>query len=361
MKTLIYGAYGYTGELVAREACERSLDIVVAGRNGTKTRGLGIELGVESRVFDPEDALSYLDDIDAVLNCAGPFAKTYAPIVTACLDAGAAYLDITGEIAVFEELAELDRDAEEAGVPLLPGVGFDVVPTDCLACHLHDRLPTATHLRIGIEADTTPTGGTLASALEHADTGGTIRRDGALETAQVASEERKIDFGNGRHHAVNAPLADVSTAYYTTGIENIDTYLSVPERPARLLQYALPLTSLLRIDPLKRGIQQLLRWIASGPSAETRQNKRTYIWGEVTDGDKTVVSRLETPEPYTLTTDAATTALQRLEAMDELPTGFETPAVAFDTDFVLGLDDVDGFYDEVSEDDIVTEAPPTAE
>lgn len=361
MKTLIYGAYGYTGELIAREACDRSLDIVVAGRNGTKTRGLGIELGVESRVFDPEEAGSYLDDIDAVLNCAGPFASTYGPIVSACLDNGAAYLDITGELAVFEALAEHDREAEEAGIPLLPGVGFDVVPTDCLACHLHDRLPTATHLRLGIEADTTPTGGTLASALEHAEAGGTIRRGGALEQVPVGSETREIDFGTGRHHAVNAPLADISTAYYTTGIENIDTYISLPERPTRLLQYVRPLTSLLRIDPLKRGLQRLLRWLASGPSPETRQTQRTYIWGEVTDGEQTVVSRLETPEPYTLTTDAATTALQRLEAMDELPTGFETPAVAFDTDLVLGLDGVDGFNDEAPDGDTVPAVSPTTE
>jgi short subunit dehydrogenase-like uncharacterized protein len=360
MKALIYGAYGYTGELIAREACERSLDIVVAGRNGTKTRGLGIQLGVESRVFDPEEADSHLDDIDTVLNCAGPFASTYRPIATACLDAEAAYLDITGELPVFEALAELDRDAEEAGVPLLPGVGFDVVPTDCLACHLHDRLPTATHLRLGIEADTTPTGGTLASALEHAEGGGAIRRGGALEQVPVASETREIDFGTGRHNAVNAPLADVSTAYYTTGIENIDTYISLPDRPARIFQYARPLTSLLRFAPLKRGLQRFLRWAASGPSVETRQTQRTYIWGEVTDGERTVVSRLETPEPYTLTIDSATTALQRLAAMDERPTGFETPAVAFDADFVLGLDGVEGFHDEAVDEDTAPEAAPTA-
>jgi len=346
MKTLIYGAYGYTGELIAREACERSLDIVVAGRNGTKTRGLGIELGVESRVFDPAEAGEHLDDIDAVLNCAGPFTATHGPIVAACLDAGAAYLDITGELSVFESLAELDRDAEEAGIPVLPGVGFDVVPTDCLACHLHDRLPTATHLRLGFEVDTTPTGGTLASALEHADAGGMIRRGGVLEQVPVASETRDIDFGNGRRNAINAPLGDVSTAYYTTGIGNIDTYVSVPERAAGFLRYTRPLTSLLRIGPLKRAIQRLLRWAASGPSDETRRTKRTYVWGEVTDGNKTVVSRLETPEPYTLTIDAATTALQRLESMTDPPTGFETPAVAFDADFVLGLDDVAGFHDE---------------
>jgi short subunit dehydrogenase-like uncharacterized protein len=350
MKTLIYGAYGYTGELIAREADDRSLDIVVAGRNGTKTRGLGIDLGVDSRVFDPADAHEYLDDIDAVLNCAGPFTKTYEPIVDACLETETAYLDITGELPVFEALAERDRDAEAAGIPLLPGVGFDVVPTDCLACHLHDRLPTGMHLRLGIQADTALSGGTLASALEHADGGSWIRRKGALERVPVASESREIDFGTGPLNAVNVPLGDVSTAYYTTGVENIDTYVALPELPSRVLEYSRPFTSLLGFSPVKRGLQRLVRAVGDGPSERTREQKRTFIWGELTAGSKTVVSRLETPEPYTLTVDSATTALQRLDEMDEVPAGFETPAVMFDSDFVLDLDGVEGFHDEELDD-----------
>lgn len=357
MKTLIYGAYGYTGERIAREALDRGLDIVVAGRNGTKTRGLGIELDVKARVADPDGLATELDDIDVVLNCAGPFARTYEPVVDACLDTGTAYLDITGELAVFEALAERDREAEEAGVPLLPGVGFDVVPTDCLALHLHDRLPNATHLRLGVRGRPDLSGGTLATLIEHADRGANVRRDGMLEDAPVGAHTRPIDFGGGPQNATLVPLGDVSTAYYTTGIPNIETYVAAPKSAGRVLRLTRPITSVFAFAPLKRGLQRLVRAVVNGPAEHAGEHGRLTISGEATDGDRTVVSRLETPEPYALTVDAATSALQRLDAMDELPTGFETPAVAFGAEFALDLDGVEGFFDEAVREErvVVTE------
>lgn len=346
MTILIYGAYGYTGKLVAGEARDRGLDVVVAGRDGTKTRGLGIELGVESRVFGADEAAGKLEGVDVLLNCAGPFVETHGPLVDACLGAGTAYLDITGELAVFEAIAQRDREAEEAGIPLLPGVGFDVVPTDCLACHLHDRLPTATHLSLGVEAAGTLSGGTLASIVEHADSGGKVRRNGTIESVPAAANSRRIDFGNGPRNAVSVPLGDVSTAYYTTGIETVEGYVAVPTAAEWALRVGQQATPLLSVPPLKQVLKHLVRSIADGPSERTRERARAHIWGLATDGERTVVSRLETPEPYSLTVDAATTAATRLDAADELPTGFETPAAAFDADFVLGLDDVDGFHDQ---------------
>ncbi|MFC7059431.1 saccharopine dehydrogenase family protein [Halovenus salina] len=346
MKTLVYGAYGYTGKRIAQDALDRGLDIVVAGRNGTKTRGLGIELGVDARVAEPAELASELDDIDAVLNCAGPFAHTAEPVVDACLDTETAYLDITGEIPVVEMLAERDRDAEAAGVPLLPSVGFDVVPTDCLACHLHDRLPGADSLTLGVETRAGLSRGTLETVLEHARDGGAVRRDGALESVPVGSRTRQIDFGTGSRTGMLVPLPDVSTAYYTTGIPDIETYVAAPDSAGRMLRLGQPLLALLAVGPVRRLLQRVVRAVADDPPVQPRERDRVSVWGAVTDGDRTAVSRLETPEPYSLTVDAATTALERLDAMAELPTGFETPAVAFDAEFVLGLDRVEGFDDE---------------
>lgn len=344
MTTLIYGAYGYTGELVAEEAVDRGVDVILAGRNGTKTRGLATMLGAGARVFDADEAANALDDVDTVLNCAGPFVDTAEPLVEACLDTGTHYLDITGEFPVFESLAERDREAENAGVCLLPGLGFDVVPTDCLAGHLHDRLPDATELRLGFDALGAVSGGTVASAIEHAG-GGTVRRDGRIESVPVAATNRTIDFGRGPRHAVTVPWGDVSTAYYTTGIENIEVYTPMPPRVARLLRLADPITKLLGIGPLKRALQALARRVFEGPSADQRASDRAFIWGEASNGDRTVVSRLETPEPYTLTVDAATTAIERYET-ETVPTGYHTPAAAFDPEFVLELDAVGGFLDD---------------
>ncbi len=345
MTTLIYGAYGYTGELIAEEALDRGQNVILAGRNGTKTRGLATVLNTDARVFDADEASTYLDDVDILLNCAGPFVDTYEPLVEACLDTGTHYLDITGEFSVFEELAERDREAEKAGICLLPGVGFDVVPTDCLAGHLHDRLPEATELNLGFDALGAVSGGTVASAIEHASGGGKVRRNGRIESVPIAANSRTIDFGRGSRHAVTVPWGDVSTAYYTTGIENIEVYTPMPERVGQALRLAAPITGLLGVGPIKAGLQALARRVFDGPTAQQRETDRAYLWGEASTDDQTVVSRLETPEPYTLTVDAATTAIERFEAND-VPTGYHTPAAAFDPNFVLELDAVEGFFDD---------------
>jgi short subunit dehydrogenase-like uncharacterized protein len=344
MTVLIYGAYGYTGELLAREAVDRNIDVIVAGRNGTRTRGLGAELGVDSRVFGVDQAGKYLDGVATVLNCAGPFAHTHEPMVEACLETGTDYLDITGELPVFESIAERDRRAEQEGICLLPGVGFDVVPTDCLGVHLRDRLPDATQLRLGFEAPANVSGGTLASVLEHAGSGGNVREDGDIVTVQTGAEPRRIDFGRGTRHAVRVPWGDVSTAYYSTGIPNIEVYAAVPGPAPRILRILAPLTRLVGYEPIKRGLQALGRRIVGDPSPVAREHGRGFVWGEATDGERTITSRLVTPESYSLTVDAAVTAIEHVSQTDL--TGYQTPASAFGPSFVLGLEDVEGFHDE---------------
>lgn len=344
MTLLIYGAYGYTGELVAREAVDRNLDVELAGRNGTKTRGLAIQLGVDSRVFPVEEAAANLDGIDAVLNCAGPFAHTAESMVAACLATGTDYLDITGELPVFEALAEQDRDAEQADICLLPGVGFDVVPTDCLAAHLHDRFPGATHLRLGFEPPGTVSGGTLATFFEHLGGGSTVRQDGRLVEVPLASDPRTIDFGAGPRTAVRMPWGDVSTAYYTTGVRNVEVYMPVPERTQSAMRLLNVFGPLVDTAPVKRTLQWAARTLVDGPDADERESARTFVWGEASNGDRTATSRLVTPEPYTLTADAAVSAAENLA--DSTLTGYHTPASAFDAEFVLGLEGVEGFLDE---------------
>ena len=148
---LLYGANGYTGQLIAREAVVRGQRPILAGRNAEAVTALARQLGLEHRIFSLDDAAATcagLEGVTAVLHCAGPFAHTARPMIDACLEARVHYLDITGEISVFEMAAVRDTEAMAAGVMLLPGAGFDVVPSDCLALHLHRRLPTATHLAL---------------------------------------------------------------------------------------------------------------------------------------------------------------------------------------------------------------------
>jgi short subunit dehydrogenase-like uncharacterized protein len=152
---LIYGATGYVGQHVARTAGRLGVKAIVAGRDAAKLDRIASETGLERRAFgldDPAAIDSALNSVAVVLNCAGPFKYTAEPLVAACLRTHAHYLDITGEIPVYEAIQAMDAQAKARGVMLLPGVGFDVVPTDCLALHLKQRLPSATRLRLAFQS-----------------------------------------------------------------------------------------------------------------------------------------------------------------------------------------------------------------
>ena len=347
---LIYGAYGYTGELIAREAVARGGSPVLAGRDSDRLAALADNLDCPRRAFDlqtPDELTDSLTDIDVVLNCAGPFRRTADPLVDACLASGVDYLDITGELTVFERVARRDADARQADVTLLPGVGFDVVPTDCLAAHLHDRLPTATHLSIAIDAEGSLSRGTLKTLIDGLGTGGAIRENGSLRYQPTASRSRTVDFGSGHTRVVTAPLGDVSTAYWTTDIPNIAAYVALPDsvdtahRLSRLVGVDRLLDTLGGSNTAKglltKGVD---RWL-SNPTADERAASTTRIWGEAwsEQTDETVQSVLSTLDPYELTVSAAVACAERV-LDDEAPTGYTTPASAFGAEFVRSLDGV---------------------
>jgi short subunit dehydrogenase-like uncharacterized protein len=145
---LIYGATGYTGKLIAKAAADGGAHPILAGAVTSQelTRSQGRSASKHGRVIfgDPTRLDTAIKDVSVVLCVAGPFSATSRPMADACLRNRVHYLDITGEIDVFEALAARDAEATARGVMLLPGVGFDVVPSDCLAAHLKRRLPDAT-------------------------------------------------------------------------------------------------------------------------------------------------------------------------------------------------------------------------
>jgi short subunit dehydrogenase-like uncharacterized protein len=335
---MVYGANGYTGSLIAREAVRRGMPPVLAGRNAEKLATLARELGLEHRVF-PLDAPGAIAEgirgVHTLLNCAGPFGQTSRPLADACLGAGTHYLDITGEAAIFEALAARDTEARAAGVVLLPGVGFDVVPSDCLAAHLKRRLPTATRLALAFRSAGRLSRGTALTALEGLADGGLVRQGGALKRVPTAWKTRAIDFGDGPVKTFTIPWGDVATAFYSTGIPNIEVYLAAPlglRVGARLSRWFGWLLG-------SRFVQaRLRRRILDGPpgptEAERRQNRCTF-WGEATDdsGGK-AVARQQTPDGYELTVQTSLAAAARVRDGAVSP-GFRTAAMAFGPDFIL--------------------------
>jgi short subunit dehydrogenase-like uncharacterized protein len=340
---VLYGTNGYTGRLVARRALERGLAPILAGRNAAEVGAMAAELGLPHRVFsldDPAAVDAGLADAQAVLHCAGPFSRTSRPMAEACIRTGTHYLDITGEIAVFEALARRGPEAQAAGVMLLPGTGFDVVPTDCLAAHLKRRLPTATHLELAFRPGGGLSRGTAATAAENLARGGAVRRDGRIEPVPTAWKSRQVDFGSGPVTVTTIPWGDVSTAFHSTGIPNVRVYTRLPAGTRRMLALTRHLGWLVGSGPVQSLIHKRIRSGPPGPSDEQRLRGHSRIWGRAEDANgRHAVSRMRTPEGYTLTALTAVAIAERVLAGDVHP-GFCTPSLAYGPDFILEIDGV---------------------
>ena len=338
-----YGANGYTGELIAREAARRGQRPVLAGRNAEAVRALATELGLEHRAFsldDPRAVDEALKGMAAVLHCAGPFVRTFQPMAEACLRARVHYLDVTGEIDVFERLAARDEEARSAGVMLLPGAGFDVVPTDCLAAHLKRRLPSATHLVLAFHSVGGLSRGTATTMVENIHRGGLVRRNGVLTPVPAAWKTREVDFGRGPRTVVSIPWGDVSTAYYSTGIPDVEVYITATGPLLLAMKASRLLRPLLASSLVQSFLKKRVRSGAAGPGAEQRARGRTTVWGEVTDpAGRRAAARLHGPEGFTFTVRTALAAVEKVLG-GSAPPGFQTPAKAYGPDFVLGVEGV---------------------
>jgi short subunit dehydrogenase-like uncharacterized protein len=327
---MIYGANGYTGELIAREAVRRGERPLLAGRSAERIEPLARELGLEWRAFDL--ASPDLSGVALVLHCAGPFFHTSRPMVRACLDAGVHYLDITGEIAVFESVFARDADAKKRGVALIPGVGFDVVPTDCLGAMLHAKLPDANELWLAFSSKSGVSPGTLKTMIEGAGWGSAIRRDGRIKRVPHLWDVRTIPFPSGPRLATTIPWGDIATAFRTTGIPNIRVYSAQSKKALRRMKLLRPFLPLTKIGALRR---LALQWAdrRTGPSAEKRARSRVELWGRVTNAaGREETMTMTVAEGYDFTVVSSLEAVK--EVLREAKPGAWTPALAFGPGFV---------------------------
>ncbi len=338
---LIYGANGYTGELITRYAVERGMKPIIAGRNENAIRELAERHELDYRIFaldETEKLDAALMEVEMVLHCAGPFSITSRAMGEACLRTKRHYTDITGEIAVFEACASGDRKAKDAGIMVMPGVGFDVVPSDCLALHLKNRLPSATHLTLAWYGIGRMSHGTQATMTMNVGRGGAVRRDGKIMPVPAAWRTREIDFGDLKKTAVTIPWGDVSTAYHSTGIPNIEVYTVVPPSALKMMKLSRYLGWLLATGPFQKYLQSKIP--PGGPNDEERAKGRTLLWGIASDDNgNSVESRMQTPEGYTVTAIAALNIAEKILSGNFQP-GFQTPAKAYGADLVLEIQDV---------------------
>ena len=340
MDFLLYGAYGYTGRLITRRAAEYGLRPLLCGRNADKLHEMHLEFGFDYRAVDLNNRTELHELVAAhgvVLHAAGPFIDTAAPMLEACLTCGTHYLDITGEIPVFAMAAKLAQRAEEAGVMLMPGVGFDVVPTDCMAAYLKTRLPEATDLTLAFAwKGGMMSQGTAKTMLGGLGQGGAIRKHGKITPVKAAYDVREFPFtADAPLRAVTIPWGDVFTAFFTTGIPNIKTYFAVPPAQLKSMQRTNYLGPLLRLGPVRAYLRKKIESRPAGPDDEQRERGEAYIYGEASDvSGKTVAARLRTPEGYTLTAMTALMIVRRVLDGHTEP-GYRTPAGLYGADLVL--------------------------
>ena len=337
-RLLLYGAYGYTGRLTVEVAAAKKLDVVLAGRNKDALAGLGDRLSLSTRVVglnDIKQLSEALKDIACVVHVAGPFAATSAPMLSACLATQTNYIDITGEIEVFEAMWSRKKEIQRAGITAVPGAGFDVVPTDCLAGYVASKLERPASLVIALRGLESASQGTLRTAIRQVSRPVLCRRAGAI----VALDDRSprwIDFGSGDEPCVPVSWGDVATAFHSTGVGNITVYF----RRTTLLRSADILGKL--IGPLlrsrigQRGLAAIVRSLPEGPQVE-RIGHRSTVWAEAIDtsgGSSKAI--LSTPDPYEFTAGSALEIASRIISLP-VALGLVTPFQAFGADFVLSL------------------------
>jgi len=340
-KLLVYGANGYTGTLIAELARTQGLTPVLAGRNAENIAALAERLGFEHRVFGldvPSTIDACLEGVAVVLHCAGPFSRTAAPMVDACIRMGVHYLDVTGEFAVFEALRQRSSEAREAKVMLLPGVGFDVVPSDCLAVHTARRITQPTRLRIAILGlGASMSHGTATTMVEGLSNGSWIRKGGSLVKIAPGSLTRKFDFGRGPSITMAVPWGDLATAYHSTGIPDIETYFSIKRSMLWGARTMGRLPWLLGSGPVQRLMKRRVDARPAGPTADQRDKGRSIFVVEVENAaGLRATSRLETGNGYSLTALAALHIAKRVLA-GNAPVGFQTPATAYGPDLILEI------------------------
>jgi len=341
MTWLIYGASGFSGTLIAEEAVRRGHQPVLAGRSAAKLTPLAERLNLEYVTFD----LKKLDGIartisgfDLVFNAAGPFIRTSDPMLRACVLSGVNYVDITGEISVFENLFAYDEAARRLKLAFISGVGFDVVPSDCLARYVASQIPDAVRLEIAIAGLTNMSAGTAKSGLSLIAGGGWVRRDGKLIAYPLGTGAKNFRFPIGELSAMPIPWGDLSTAYRSTRIPNITTYMSFPRGLMAASRVGAPILQTLMASPAIRSFaENMSAKIMHGPNDQALQTGRAYLWAQAADTQgNSAQAWLETVEPYRFTALSGIACVEKLLA--NRPTGALTPAQAFGADFVLEIE-----------------------
>jgi short subunit dehydrogenase-like uncharacterized protein len=336
---LLYGANGYTGLIIAKLAASYGLQPILAGRTEANIKPLAEELHLPYHIIDLNDTVQLknaLKEVKLVIHCAGPFIHTAKQMIDACLETGVHYTDINGDISVFEMLKKYDAAAKEKNIMVMPGVGFDVVPTDCMALQLKNKMPSATHLKLAFAS--------LGGGLSHGTAitmagkigeGGAARENGFIVRKPLGQKGMWVDLIEKKLFVMTIPWGDISTAYFTTGIPNIETYTGIAPKVYRVLKLQWSFNWLLRTKFIRGIIRKKINARSAGPSDEQRQRSSSLVWGEVKDDTgKTMTACIRCLDGYTLTAHSSLIIAKKI-LEGNFKTGYQTPAAAYGEELIM--------------------------
>ncbi|MEO0065008.1 MAG: hypothetical protein RI983_334 [Bacteroidota bacterium] len=338
---LLYGANGYTGRLIAGMAKEYGLEPVLSGRNAAALQAMGAELGLNYQAIDLSDKETLVEALRSfplVLHAAGPFAHTAKPMVEACLEADTHYIDITGEIAVFEMLKRMDGLARAKNIMVMPGVGFDVVPTDCMALFLKKQMPDALNLKLAFASiGGRLSHGTATTMAEGMGEGSAVRLNGKITRVPLGHKGMWVDFGLKKLFVMTIPWGDISTAFTTTGIPNIETYTGASPKTFNLLKWQKTFNWILKLSVVRNYYKKKIKQQPAGPSEEMRAKAKSLVWGEVENASgQKCAAVMDGPEGYTLTAISSLLITKEILSGNFKP-GYQTPAACFGEDLVMEI------------------------
>lgn len=339
---LIYGAYGYTGRLIVDESLKHGLKITLAGRNEQKLKRLALEKNLPHVAFSLRDDFDqHLKNITLVIHCAGPFEFTAEPMVKACIRNNVHYLDITGEYTVFEHLKTYDQEAKAKGIMLLPGAGFDVVPSDCLAAQLHQLLPEGQDLELAFTSKGAGLSrGTAKTMIENINRGHAYRKENELVHAPLGTKTKTVDYGEFKQLSMGISWGDISTAFTSTSIPNIIVYTGSSAKQINKARWAHRLRFILSASWVKNILKRQIDKKPAGPSDRRRSNSSTYLYGSISDGRRMEELRIKTPNGYTLTARTAVDIANRCHNGD-FKAGYQTPSSAYGANYIYKFDGVE--------------------
>lgn len=340
---VIYGATGYSGRLIVDHALARGLRPAIAGRDRNAVTKMAAAYGLpwhDARVDEPQRLRSMTGSAMVLLNAAGPFASTSAPLIDACLATGTHYLDISGEPGIIEAAEKWNEAAAGRGVMLMPAVGYLIVASDCLAAHVARRLPGARTLKLGYDFPPFISRGSLKTYLDLIYQGIVVRREGRLISLAPGSLAYRFDYGRGPQQSLAVRLGDVSSAFFSTGIPNIETYMRATLPVLGAVTVAQYWGWLLSTPPWQALMKAQTDLLAPGPSSPARSAGRATLVAEARDaGGHGARSRLHTGDVYSFTALSAVGVAEKSLAGDWKP-GFQTPSTAYGPDFALSFEGV---------------------